>query len=83
MSGLAQRWYLHSLMSDGPQNLNLLTAEFETVAAEIRICLNPKRRIELLKRMKILIDRIDDQIFASLNQPRVADPKLILQESAS
>ncbi len=60
---------------------------FDALVDEIRTCKNSERRIELLQRMRLLIDEIDELIFTSLDrenkQARVANPKLISEESAS
>jgi hypothetical protein len=68
------------------QQFELLTNKFETLAAEMNTCKNPERRIELLQRMKVLIDEIDGVILMSLNrqnkQARLASSSLIPEESA-
>ena len=64
-----------------------LANQFETLAIEMRACLNLERRIELLQRMKVLIDEIDSQVYASLNQENKRlqlvnpNPNLIPEES--
>ena len=90
MATYRHKWYLTPPMSKTQQQLQQfesLANKFETLAGEMRTCHNPKRRIELLQRMKILIDQIDGQILTSLNQEnkkdRLANPNLVPQESAS
>jgi hypothetical protein len=71
------------------QQFELLANKFETLAAEMNACKNPERRIELLQRMKVLIDEIDVLIFTSLHretmEARVADsnPNPIPEGSAT
>jgi hypothetical protein len=69
------------------QPFESLANEFETLAAEMKTCTNPERRIELLQRMKVLIDEIDGVIFKSLNrenkQARLPNPSLTPEESAT
>jgi hypothetical protein len=76
-------------MSDTLQQLQQfesLANKFETLAGEMKTCKNPERRIELLQRMKVLIDEIDGVIFMSLNrenkQARLHNPSLIPEGSA-
>ena len=76
-------------MSDTLQQLQQfesLANNFETLAGEMKTCKNPERRIELLQRMKVLIDEIDGVIFMSLNrknkQARLHNPSLIPEGSA-
>jgi hypothetical protein len=69
------------------QRFESLANKFEILAAEMRTCKNPERRIELLQRMKVLINEIDGVIFKSLNrenkQARLANPSLTPEESAT
>jgi hypothetical protein len=48
--------------------LKPLSDEFETLVLEMGGSEDPERRLELLQRMKALVDEIDELIFASLNQ---------------
>ena len=67
------------------QRFESLANKFEILAVEMRTCKNPERRIELLQRMKVLINEIDGVIFKSLNrenkQARFANSTLIPEES--
>jgi len=64
-----------------------LAKKFEPLIDEIRTCTNPARRIELLQRMRLLIDETDSYVVASLDQenqqPRPANANLMSEESAS
>ena len=75
-------------MSDNLQQFESLATEFEILAFEMSTCTNPARRIELLQRMKILIDEIDGVIFMSLTrqqhkQARRANPSLVPEQSVT
>lgn len=69
------------------QQFESLANKFETLAAEMNTCKNPERRIELLQRMKVLIDEIDGVIFTSLNREKkqtlLANSSRISEESAT
>ena len=68
------------------ERFDFLANKFEDLAEEMRACKNPERRIELLQRMKALIDEIDGVILMSLNrqnkQARLTNSSLIPEESA-
>jgi hypothetical protein len=74
-------------MSDILQRFEAVTKRFDTLVDQIRTCKNSERRIELLKRMRLLIDEIDELIFTSLDrenkQARLVNPKLSPDASAS
>jgi len=74
-------------MSNTIRRFEAVTKRFDTLVDEIRTCKNSERRIELLQRMRLLIDEIDELIFTSLDrenkQARRANPNLIPEEFAS
>jgi hypothetical protein len=63
-----------------------LSDKFEALVLEMGKCGDPKRRSELLQRMKIVIDEIDGLIFTSLDreskQTCLTDPKLSTDSSS-
>ena len=79
-------WYLKEPMRDTQHRFQQLSESFDALVLEVANCKEPQLRIELLQRMKILIDEIDGLIYVSLNrdaqQARLTNLKLSPDSSA-
>jgi len=81
MLALAIIMYVGAPMPNAEQRFKSLAAEFEALAARMRVCRDPELRLALLRQMKLLIDEIDGLVFTSVNRDKtravLTHPRLI------
>jgi hypothetical protein len=57
-------------MSSRPDRLQWLTQQFNDLSASLNSAASPKEKVELLGRMKVVLDEMDGMIFASLRREK-------------